>query len=140
MAKASLTSKQKQAVAQRANHCCEYCLCQVKYSPDPFSIEHIIPRSKGGTDELDNLALACQGCNNRKYVQTEAYDPVTGNMVLLYHPRQHPWQIHFAWSDDFTIMFGLTPIGRATVDRLALNREGVVNLRRVLAAIRKHPP
>ena len=87
MAKTALSLQQKQAVAQRAARGCEYCRCQVSYSPDPFSIEHIIPRSKGGTDDLKNLALACQGCNNRKYVQTDAYDPVTGRTVPLYNPR-----------------------------------------------------
>ncbi|WP_072015979.1 HNH endonuclease signature motif containing protein [Leptolyngbya sp. KIOST-1] len=57
MAKPSLSSQQKRAVTQRASGCCEYCLCQAKYSPDPFSIEHIIPQSKGGSDDLENLAL-----------------------------------------------------------------------------------
>ncbi len=140
MAKPPLSLQQKQSVAQRAAGCCEYCRCQAKYSPDPFSIEHIIPRSKGGTDDLENLALACQGCNNRKYVQTQAYDPVTGQTVPLYNPRQHQWQAHFAWSQDLTLMLGITPTGRATVDKLALNREGIVNLRRVLAVGGNHPP
>ncbi|WP_322744466.1 MULTISPECIES: HNH endonuclease signature motif containing protein [unclassified Coleofasciculus] len=71
--------KQKEAIARRAGGCCEYCRSQARFSPDPFSIEHIIPRSKNGTDEDDNLALACQGCNNRKYTHVEARDPVSGN-------------------------------------------------------------
>jgi hypothetical protein len=37
-------------------------------------------------------------------------------------------------------MIGLTPVGRATIDRLQLNREGVINLRRILRAIEEHPP
>ncbi|MEG4968235.1 hypothetical protein QUB11_16585 [Microcoleus sp. B6-A1] len=37
-------------------------------------------------------------------------------------------------------MLGLTPTGRATIDRLQLNREGVVNLRGVLHSIALHPP
>ena len=112
-----------------------YCLSQVKFSPDPFSIEHIIPRSKGGTSDLDNLAVACQGCNNFKYSHIEAIDPITGEPVPLYHPRQHNWRDHFTWTNDSTQMLGLTPTGRATIDRLQLNREGVVNLRRVLHSI-----
>jgi 5-methylcytosine-specific restriction endonuclease McrA len=67
MSEPKLTAKQKEAIAHRASGCCEYCRSQARFSPDPFSIEHIIPRSKGGTDENGNLALACQGCNNRKY-------------------------------------------------------------------------
>jgi hypothetical protein len=38
------------------------------------------------------------------------------------------------------VAIGLTPTGRATVERLQLNREGVVNLRRVLRTIGQHPP
>ncbi|MEH1969279.1 HNH endonuclease [Nostoc sp.] len=29
-----------------------------------------IPKSQGGNTTLDNLALSCQGCNNRKYNKT----------------------------------------------------------------------
>lgn len=47
---------------------------------------------------------------------------------------------HFMWSTDRTEILGLTRTGRATVQRLALNRTGVVNLRRTLVAIGKHPP
>jgi hypothetical protein len=38
------------------------------------------------------------------------------------------------------MIIGLTPIGRTTVEALQLNREGVVNLRRVLYAMGEHPP
>jgi len=89
---------------------------------------------------LDNLALACQGCNNHKYTKTEGYDPVTGDMVPLYHPRRQRWRDHFAWNEDFTLIIGLTPTGRATVETLWLNREGLVNLRRILYALGEHPP
>lgn len=140
MSEPRLTAEQKDAVADRAGFCCEYCYSQLRFSPDPFSIEHIVPRVAGGTDELDNLALACQGCNSRKYTSTEALDPVTGRIVSLYHPRRQVWVEHFAWTDDSLQIVGLTPIGRATVEKLQLNREGVVNLRRVLHAIDEHPP
>jgi 5-methylcytosine-specific restriction endonuclease McrA len=32
----------------------------------PLEIEHIVPRSKGGTDRVSNLTLACAKCNTRK--------------------------------------------------------------------------
>jgi hypothetical protein len=140
MSEPKLTAKQKEAIARRAGECCEYCRSQARFSPDPFSIEHIRPRSKGGTDEDDNLALACQGCNNRKYTHVEARDPVSGNLVSLYDPRRQRWADHFSWNEDFTLVIGLTATGRATVERLQLNREGVVNLRRVLCTIEQHPP
>jgi hypothetical protein len=137
---AEITAQQKEFIIQRARGCCEYCWSQLKFSPDPFSVEHIIPLSKGGTYDLENLALACQGCNNRKYNHTEAIDPIDGQLVPLYHPRQQSWSSHFVWSDDFTEMIGISPSGRATIVRLRLNREGVVNLRGVLKEKDFHPP
>jgi len=130
---------QRQAVAERAGGCCEYCLSQQRFSPDPFSVEHVTPRSAGGADDASNFAFSCQGCNNRKYTSTEGVDPVTGQTVPLFHPRRDQWPDHFAWNDDFTIVIALTPSGRATVEKLQLNRPGVVNLRRVLREMRKHP-
>lgn len=47
---------------------------------------------------------------------------------------------HFTWSSNSTQMLGLTPTGRATIDRLQLKREGAVNLRGVLHSIALHPP
>jgi HNH endonuclease len=107
---------------------------------DDFSVEHITPRSAGGTDDLENLAMSCQGCNNRKYTALEAIDPVTGIRVALYHPRLEAWTTHFVWSADTTLMIGLTATGRASIMRLELNRSGLVNLRRALVAAGVHPP
>lgn len=135
-----VTAEQKQAVLERARGCCEYCKSQARFATQPFSIEHIIPRHLGGETTLDNLALACQGCNNHKYTKAEARDPVSDKVVLLYRPRQQRWHDHFAWNDDFTLVIGLTPTGRATSKALQLNREELVNLRRVLYAMGEHPP
>ena len=130
----------KRLVVERARGCCEYCRSQARFAIQSFSTEHIIPTSRNGKTTLDNLALACQGCNNHKYTKTEARDPVSDKVVLLYHPRQHRWHDHFTWSDDFTLVIGLTPIGRATIEALHLNREELINLRRVLYAMGEHPP
>jgi hypothetical protein len=48
---------------------------------------------------------------------------VSGEIVPLYHPRRDRWDTHFVWSDDFLLIVGLTPTGRATVATLFLNRE-----------------
>jgi hypothetical protein len=37
-------------------------------------------------------------------------------------------------------MAGLTSIGRATIEALQLNRQNLVNLRRMLYAMGEHPP
>jgi hypothetical protein len=99
-----------------------------------------IPRAAGGTNHLDNLAFACPGCNGQKFTATEAIDPVSGELVPLYHPRQDEWNVHFTFSEDFGEVIGLTSIGRATVSRLEMNRLGACNLRRLLHRERKFPP
>jgi hypothetical protein len=105
-----------------------------------FSAEHIVPRSQQGETTMGNLAWACQGCNNHKYNKAEARDPVTGAMVPLFHPRRQRWADHFAWNEDGTLILGLSAIGRATVEALHLNRPGLVRLRKILFAIKEHPP
>jgi hypothetical protein len=127
-------------VVERAQGCCEYCCSQARFAMQPFSAKHLLPRSRGGKTTLDNLALACQGCNNHKYTKTEGTDPITGDLVSLYHPRRQQWRDHFAWNEDYTLIIGLTPTGRATAVTLWLNREGRVNLRRHLYAMGAHPP
>ena len=135
-----ISSKLRRIVMERAKGCCEYCKSQEIFATQSLSVEHIIPIAKNGTSTSDNLALACQGCNNRKYNRTEAYDPIDGQLAPLYHPRQQSRAEHFIWSDDFTELIGISPTGRATVVRLQLNREGVVNLRQLLSEKNLHPP
>jgi hypothetical protein len=137
---ARVRARKRRLVQERANNCCEYCFSQVGFSPGPFVIEHIIPKIKNGTDELDNLAFSCSGCNGHKYDYTDGYDAVIGELAQLYNPRQQLWVSHFVWSIDFTEIIGISPIGRATIDRLYLNRQGVINFRRVLRAMNLHPP
>ncbi len=135
-----LTSQIKQQVKLSAKNCCEYCYSQEKFATHSFSVEHIKPLSKGGNNNFDNLALSCQGCNNHKYNKTEGKDAVSGAIVSLYNPRQQNWQEHFNWNQDYTLIIGLTPRGRATVEVLRLNREGLVNLRLILYRMGEHPP
>lgn len=130
----------RRQVKERAGNCCEYCRYPGCYSPQTLSIDHIVPREAGGQTSADNLAQCCQGCNSHKSARMKALDPVSGAQVTLFNPRQQQWNEHFAWSEDFLFVTGLTPIGRATVEALLLNREGLVNMRRVLYAIGEHPP
>jgi hypothetical protein len=127
-------------VANRAGFCCEYCRSPERFAVQSFAVEHVEPKSGGGTDELENLAFSCQGCNNHKYTRTRGVDPATGVEVPLFNPRRHHWAEHFSWNDDCSEVLGLTPEGRATVVALRLNRPGVVNLRKVLVSAALHPP
>jgi hypothetical protein len=140
MARQYISVDLKSMVFDRAKGICEYCCSQVKFSPNNFEIEHIIPVSLGGATIAENLALACPSCNSYKSNKTAAIDAVSDQTVRLFHPRQMLWNDHFTWSDDTTIMFGTSPIGRATVALLQTNRPGVVNLRRILSERGEHPP
>ena len=140
MAEKKFGVKQKKAVIEQANGCCEYCQSQARFATQPFSIEHILPVSKGGETTLGNLVLSCQGCNNHKYNKTEAYDAVSGETVSLFHPRGQVWLDHFVWNSDFSLVIGITSVGRSTVEALRLNREGLVNLRRIQYDANEHPP
>jgi hypothetical protein len=122
----------KQLVFDRAKGICEYCRSQAKFAIVP-------PVSRSGKTISENLALACQTCNNYKYTKTEAPDPATNQIVQLFHPRQMVWQEHFTWNEDATQMIGITPIGRATIALLQTNRDGVVNMRQVLSILGYHP-
>jgi hypothetical protein len=130
----------RRLVAERARNCCEYCRYPGRYAPQTLPVDHIIPLENGGLTVIENLAQSCQGCNGHKAAKTSASDPVTGLLVPLYNPRQQRWEEHFAWSEDFLRITGLTPIGRATIEALQMNREGLINMRRVLYATGEHPP
>jgi hypothetical protein len=135
-----LTEELKNLVRLRAKNCCEYCLSQEKFATHKFSIEHIFPVSKGGKTIVENLALACQGCNYYKYNKTEEYDQLSGEIVSLFHPRKDNWQDHFRWNNNYNLIIGITPKRRVSVEVLRLNREGLVNLRQILYPIGEHPP
>ena len=53
-------------------------------------------------------------------------DPVSGNIVSLFHPRSDNWHEHFHWSNDFTEIIGLTDRARATIEKLQLNRSALI--------------
>ena len=130
----------RERIAERARYLCEYCRCPESHSLSTFAVEHIHPLGDGGPDEEDNLANSCLGCNGFKGLATTGIDPLTGEEVRLYNPRLDAWAEHFAWSEDTLTVIGQTPIGRATIERLRLNRAGVVNLRSLLKLRGIHPP
>jgi len=130
----------RRVVAIRAKSYCEYCQCPESIGTQSFTVEHIKPRKLGGETILGNLAWSCFGCNSHKHTKTMAIDPQTNLQVSLFNPRQQVWADHFYWSADFRLMIGKTDVGRATIEALFLNRDGVVNLRHVLSLANLHPP
>ena len=130
----------RQLVIERSKRNCEYCRSQARFALESLVFDHIVPVSRGGETLAENLALACHGCNGHKSDKTEGIDPASAQSVPLYHPREMLWDDHFAWNEDATLIVGLTPTGRATIQTLRMNREGVVNLREVLRIMGLHPP
>lgn len=47
-------------VVERARERSEYCLSPASYATQRLSVEHVLPRAKGGQTALENLALVCQ--------------------------------------------------------------------------------
>lgn len=54
----------KAYLLERENYCCIYC--DIHASKVKMQIEHVVPKSKGGTDSINNLVLACESCNQAK--------------------------------------------------------------------------
>ncbi|MBM2847378.1 MAG: hypothetical protein HW418_320, partial [Anaerolineales bacterium] len=52
----------KREVFRRDNYTCQYCGRQTAH----MTIDHVIPRHRGGQHRWDNLVAACPGCNRRK--------------------------------------------------------------------------
>ena len=105
-----------------------------------LEIEHIIPKAAGGTDDEDNLWLACRLCNSYKAAQTQGQDFVSNRKVKLFNPRQQKWSRHFAWINNGTHITGLTACGRATVLALQLNNPYAVTVRQAWISAGWHPP
>lgn len=136
----------RQAIRERANYLCEYCHSSERLSANRFTVDHVIPRSLGGSDALDNLALACRRCNERRYNFVAGIDPETQDIVPLFNPRKQQWAEHFVWQDKGVAIEGITPIGRATCLRLDLNdirypaEDSIRATRRFWIQTGLHPP
>lgn len=71
---ASWSKENYTEVYSRDGSACRYCRSQ-----SDLSVDHVIPRSCGGGDEIDNLVVACRSCNSKKGART----PEQAHMVLL---------------------------------------------------------
>ncbi|MCA9741129.1 HNH endonuclease [candidate division KSB1 bacterium] len=67
-------------IIKRDNGKCQYCGSSSK----PLTVDHVIPKRRGGPDSWENLVCACVSCNNRKGDHT----PEQAKMPLLKQPRK----------------------------------------------------
>jgi 5-methylcytosine-specific restriction endonuclease McrA len=79
----------KEYLLEKWGRKCAYC----GKNNIPLEIEHIVPKSRGGTDRISNLTLTCNNCNTKKgnmtadefgypEVQKQALKPLTDAAVL----------------------------------------------------------
>jgi 5-methylcytosine-specific restriction endonuclease McrA len=67
---------------KRDNMTCQYCGC--KPGSSELTVDHVLPRSQGGTSTFENCVLSCIKCNTRKANRT----PEQAGMKLLSKPKK----------------------------------------------------
>ena len=70
---------------RRDGFCCQYC--NRSYAPSKLSIDHVLPRSRGGRTTWENCVLACVRCNRKKGSRL----PHEVGMHLLHKPVRPNW-------------------------------------------------
>lgn len=120
-------------VWQRAGERCGYCRLHQEHSGLKHHIEHITAKQHGGSDDADNLALACHRCSLHKGPNLTGIDPQTGQVASLFHPRRDRWSDHLSF--EGVRINGISAAGRATVQVLNMNDARRVELR---AEVLKH--
>jgi hypothetical protein len=120
----------REEVRRRAGFRCEYCQFPERFAELHFQLDHIVSQQHGGLAVATNLAWSCLPCNKHKGPNLSGLDPATGRVARLFHPRLDLWSEHFTWKA--ATLFGLTPVGRATIHVLQINRPDAVLVREVL--------
>jgi hypothetical protein len=127
----------RRLVIDRANGRCEYCLLHQDDTPITHAIDHIVAIKHGGETEEHNLAFSCIQCNLNKGSDLFSIDPLTGEFIRLFNPREQRWDNHFALQDIRII--GRTPCGRTTVRLLRMNTTDRLAQREILIAVKRYP-
>jgi len=125
----------KQAVQMRYDFRCGYCGMRETDASSELTIDHYLPVSQGGTDDLDNLVYCCHPCNEFK----SKYWHIDPKLSLLYPPFDDVTQ-HFQEQPDGTLL-ALTERGENHIQVLHLNRLRLVELcleRQDFAFLRAH--
>lgn len=124
-------ASRRQQIWARAGGRCEYCRLAQADTTLPHEVDHIRARKHRGPTTLANTCLACAYCNAAKGTNAAGFDPETDELVPLFNPRADAWAEHFVW--DGPVLTGRTPIGRATIEVLGINRPERIEHRKLLA-------
>jgi pyruvate-formate lyase-activating enzyme len=119
-----------QVIADRANHRCEYCHAPEIAFNFPFEVEHIIPKSRQGSDENENLALSCRSCNLHKANRIGGINRDTKLATRFFNPRIDQWHEHFQLMPAGEIV-GETMIGQVTVESFNMNAPAQIGARQL---------
>jgi hypothetical protein len=130
----------RERVAEKSRYRCGYCLTSQLASGSKMQMDHLQPYSAGGATNEFNLWLACVDCNSARSNRIAGVDPVEMSIAALFNPRDNRWTDHFEWAEGGIFIVGRTPIGRATVAALNLNREHLVSSRAEWIRVGWHPP
>jgi 5-methylcytosine-specific restriction endonuclease McrA len=69
----------------RDRYTCQYC--GRRHTPDELTYDHVVPKSRGGRTEWENIVTACFACNRKKGNRI----PVEAKMRLMKRPRRPDW-------------------------------------------------
>lgn len=127
----------REQINTQAKGRCEYCLIHEDDAFWPHELDHIFAEKHGGTTDETNLCLCCEVCNGFKGSDLCSLDPLTGEIVSLFHPRRQNWQEHFRLNR--TRIEPLTASGRVTVKILRINDDERLQERAILIAARRYP-
>lgn len=130
----------RERVALQARGRCGYCLTAELVTGAPLAVDHLVPEALGEPTEEGNLWLGCNQCNLHRGDRVAARDPLTEAWAPLFNPRRQVWAEHFRWTPAGDEIVGLTPVGRATVQALQLNRPLLARARRGWVMAGWHPP
>ena len=125
-----IPAKIRELVAKRAEYRCEYCRFHEEDLFFSFEIDHIAGLKHGGGNEPENLAFSCPHCNNHKGSDLTTFLDDYDDIVRLFNPRIHDWNVHFQTINGEIIP--LTRIGQATLKILHFNQVDLVMLRQLL--------
>ena len=75
-------SVSRKGILLRDGFTCQYC--RSKLPAGDLTLDHVVPRSRGGMSTWENLVACCFGCNNRKSNRT----PLEAGMPLIKQPLQ----------------------------------------------------
>ena len=84
------TKYTRENLFHRDSYKCAYC--GKKFKKGELTVDHILPRSKGGKNDWKNTITSCKPCNNIKADRT----PEQARMKLLYMPREPKWADSFS--------------------------------------------